>query len=132
MASVLRVLLLFPAACLSQLATATYNDHYYVLYSALQWGGSSRGAAATFAANLPQQCGKTGHLVDITSAGEQAAVESILAVTGVETWIGLTRGAPSFVWSDTSTISYNNWAPSTEPNNSAGYDCVYIDLSGFW
>ena len=48
-------------------------------------------------------------------------------------WIGLNQlSGYGFVWSDTSPISYVNWA-SGEPNNQNGENCVDLNaVSGFW
>ena len=141
---VLLLLALLPALAMAQasgapsqapIAPIYYNDHYYVIYpsSAYSSFGNSQGAAATFAASLTFCGGTPGHLVDITSAGEQAAVNILLGQTGVETWIGLTRSGPStFLWSDNSAVSYTNWLPPNEPVSTLGYNCVYIDDSNQW
>jgi hypothetical protein len=64
-----------------------------------------------------------GHLVTITSAAEQAFVESLFADSNVPTgsyWIGLERaGLDQFRWFTNEPFAYNNF-PSGEPNNFMG------------
>ncbi|MGZ6096699.1 MAG: C-type lectin domain-containing protein [Polyangiales bacterium] len=80
------------------------------------------------------QCAaKKAHLVVITSAAEQTAVQAV--GTG-ERWIGLSRMDPvpdltdksKFEWVDGEPKTYENWF-STEPNDGP---CVRMNDTGAW
>ena len=111
-------------------------------------------------AKLRTQGGKTGHLVTITSAAENAFVRSIVTTTS---WIGLTdsdtfaalgayegyntsgdplppAGTPpgatnrgrGFVWVTGEAFTYQNWKSANPDNATPGEDGVEIETGGGW
>ena len=71
-------------------------------------------------------------LVSILSATEQAAMNTMMADTGLETaekpWIGL-QVADWNTWTDGNPVSYVNWA-SGEPNGSSTDFCGHMNRDG--
>jgi hypothetical protein len=72
-----------------------------------------------------------GHLVSITSADEQAFVETTFLSGGnaqFVAWIGINDGATegSFTWSSGEAVAFTNWTPA-EPNDSLGEDYGVIN-----
>jgi hypothetical protein len=122
---------------------AVYQGHcYWGVINAVSWDNGQNVSCAV--------ADHGGHLVTITSAGEQAFVQSILP--SQERWIGLRKPASSepnealFHWVTSETYSastsYRNWVPgdagTAEPNftsDSGGgmdVDCVLLRTTGFW
>ena len=99
--------------------TLDYNGHRYErIETSMTWS-----EAKAFCES------KGGHLVCITSAGEQAAVEQLLASGGKNTyWIGSYRtSGNTFAWVTGEKMTYTNWDKG-EPNNdmNKGEDSVHI------
>ena len=92
------------------------NGHAYdvVLDPGLTRDGATRVASAV-----------SGHLVTITSAQEQAFVESLLLDSGAPTgsyWMGMERASSDqFRWVTNEPFEYNNF-PGGEPNNFQGVE----------
>jgi len=90
-------------------------------------GPAAQAYAQTFGANL----------ISVQSAAENTALTTALSNQGYAgdvIWIGFIRTYPGgpFVWSDSSAISYTNWAAG-EPNNSGGVEgCTQIYANGGW
>ena len=90
-------------------------------------GPAAQAYAQTFGANL----------ISVQSAAENTALTTALSNQGYAgdvIWIGFIRTFPGgpFVWSDSSAISYTNWAPG-EPNNAGGVEgCTQIYANGGW
>jgi hypothetical protein len=72
--------------------------------------------------------GRTAHLVTITTAAEEAFVETMRP--GIDRWIGLRRvGAAAFTWTTGEAIGYTKWAPG-EPNGSG--ECARLRNTNEW
>lgn len=71
--------------------------------------------------------GRSAHLVTITSADEEAFVETIRA--GSDRWIGLRRSGSMFAWITGETSAYTKWAMG-EPNGSG--DCARLRADNAW
>lgn len=67
------------------------------------------------------------HLVTITSAAEEAFVETIRP--GRDRWIGLRRTTTMFTWITGETLSYTKWEPG-EPNGSG--ECARLRATNVW
>lgn len=94
--------------------TMTYNNHIYALYDyEMSW---------SFARDLCTDLG--GHLVTVTSSGENAAVTNFLQYGNKDAyWLGAydyERGDKNYAWVTGETFSYNNWS-SGEPSSSGTY-----------
>ena len=74
--------------------------------------------------------GRTGHLVTISSAEENAYVASLITAN---TWIGFTDQdiEGTFTWVTGESADYTNWN-SGEPNSLIGEDFVEIYTTGYW
>ena len=101
------------------------NDNWYeVIFgtSSLTW--SSANALATSSTYL----GATGYLASVTSAAEDAFLNT-LNPNNVRAWLGGTDAAVEGVWEWTSgeAFTYTNWAGG-EPNNLYNEDY----LTGWW
>jgi hypothetical protein len=102
----------------------TYNGHAYQLIDEkMSWT-----AAKKYCETLG------GHLVSITSSGEQKFVESMFTDATMNCyWIGLYRNNSTWKWVDASTYSYTNWdyddfADIAKPDNHGGsenYGAIY-------
>lgn len=109
------------------------NGHYYELVDYQQltaWTTARDDAAST------TLFGSTGHLVTVTSPGEDAFLSSTFQsyigdpntnVPGIYAWIGLSDAANegNYVWVTGEPFTYSNWAP-TEPNNNDEEDYVHL------
>ena len=90
-------------------------------------GPAAQAYAQTFGANL----------ISVQSAAENTSLTTALSTqgyAGAVIWIGFIRTFPGgpFVWTDSSAISYTNWAPG-EPNNAGGVEgCTQIYANGGW
>ena len=93
------------------------NGHWYAL--------NSTGATWHNAANMAVARG--GHLATVTSVGELAICQPIVATAWEHAWIGGFQADPScgadcsWTWVTGEPWNYTNWAP-TEPNNYWGID----------
>ncbi len=93
------------------------NGHWYAL--------NSTGATWHNAANMAVARG--GHLATVTSIGELAICQPIVATAWEHAWIGGFQADPScgadcsWTWVTGEPWNYTNWAP-TEPNNYWGID----------
>lgn len=99
------------------------GSKYYLTSKPMSWAGAEAQAVAM-----------GGHLVDINSAAENAALGTVAAFSSRSVFIGLTDAAfeGRFVWTSGSSASYTNWRIG-EPNNSGGAeDYVERDTNGFW
>ncbi|MBQ1391400.1 MAG: cell wall-binding repeat-containing protein, partial [Firmicutes bacterium] len=116
-----------PASLESSVATTTkvYNGHTYIYVERL----STWYAAKQFSESLG------GHLVTVTSAGEDNFIKNLTG--GKAVWIGLSDKASegSWQWLTGESYSYKNWN-SGEPNDSAGdegeEDYVHYSDGGNW
>lgn len=119
------------AALLStaQAAPVTWgvNGHQYevVAVEGISWTAANAAATAL---------GAGWHLVTITSAQEEAFVESLLSLSVANRshyWIGANDSAVegTFGWVTSETFSYTNWWGG-EPNNAGGEDFAALDLRG--
>ncbi|MCD8090313.1 MAG: hypothetical protein LUD81_06785, partial [Clostridiales bacterium] len=92
-------------------ASVIYNGHSYSLYDySITWP-----EAETYCENL------RGHLVTITSSGEQSAIEGLLDYgSKKQYWMGMTTASQP-KWVTGETYSYSNWDRG-EPNNSSRAD----------
>jgi Lectin C-type domain/Secretion system C-terminal sorting domain len=99
-----------------------YNGHgYYESNDSYSWMNASTIATS-----------KTGHLVSITSAGENGFIFGTFPqINNLGPWIGLYKtGTPAtFEWVTGEPVSYTNWHP-LEPNNNNG-DEVYAHIMGY-
>ena len=98
------------------------NGHYYerILSSNLTWNQANATANGLIYSNLP------GHLVAITSAGEQAFLQSNLTLSGnLRFWLGgyQDTAAPDYAepaggwrWVTGEAFSYANWNQSSNPS----------------
>jgi hypothetical protein len=108
-------------AC-SEPGSKTFGGHCYFPTNYGRWWSTARDICA----------GLKAHLVTITSAEEQAVVQSI---GSGDRWIGLARPdmtpatASSYKWITAETSSYSRWYVG-EPNGS-GY-CVRLRGDGTW
>ncbi|MBQ3264332.1 MAG: RICIN domain-containing protein [Ruminococcus sp.] len=106
--------------------TFDYNNHRYEIYSgSLDW------------LSAKQFCEqKGGHLVTITTAGENSTiVNNVKALNHEAYWLGLTdvEHESKWHWITDEVYSYKNWNDN-EPNNSGGIEdyAVYVLASGKW
>jgi hypothetical protein len=111
-----------PPPCVEP-GSKTFAGHcYFPTATAVTW---SAGKSACAAAG--------GHLVTITSPGEEATVEVLQM--GTDRWIGLSRppGSPStdasFQWVTAESMVYKSWAAG-QPSGSG--ECGRLTSSGPW
>ena len=97
---------------------------YYVADGAYAWSSALADAKTRNAG---------GHLVTITSVGEQAQVESSLGVLATRYWIGAFDSATegTFQWVTGEAFSYTHWAP-TQPDNLNNSDAVELQSDFLW
>ena len=105
------------------------NGHYYEY---VKPGFASWNAANTDASSRRLN-GLQGHLVTITSAGENTIVQSLKGAGDMRAWIGLI--APSgdnvFQWITGEPLGYQNWNVN-EPNNAFTERWVEFFAAGVW
>ena len=107
------------------------NGHYYeyVREGGLSWEQANRAAQAR------TYLGQPGRLVSITSAAENAFVDSLRDEGSLRAWIGLRdpdgTGSGSWTWTTGEVVSYFNWVEG-EPNNPATEFWVEIFGGGGW
>jgi hypothetical protein len=107
------------------------NGHYYeyVRQGGLSW------EQANAAAQARTYLGQPGRLVSITSADENAFVDSLRDEGSLRAWIGLRdpdgTGPASWAWTTGEAVSYFNWVEG-EPNNPATEFWVEIFGGGGW
>ena len=77
------------------------------------------------------ECGGAD-LVAISSEAEDAFVNSLIG--SEESWIGLNDLATqeTYVWTDGTTFSYDNWNTNQPSNTNNKQDCVKIKTNGKW
>ncbi len=97
----------------------SYEGHHYKLFKeSVTWQTAK------------QVCEKMGgHLVTITSKGENDFVHGLVNHSGVSAWIGLVKSGSSWKWVTGEQLSYSNWkdtAPNTVDNVRMSY------LNGKW
>jgi hypothetical protein len=104
------------------------NGHWYELLG----GSVDHATAVTTATNLG------GYLVTITSAAEQAFLNTVVNPGSVLSWIGLSDAAVegTFVWDEPTgpvTATWTNWSGG-EPNNLGNEDYVHAwwGANGSW
>ena len=74
-----------------------------------------------------------GHLVTITSASEQATVQSLLSNDIPDCWIGGSRNADNaFAWVTDEPMTYTNWKSGEPSNTGEGEDCIKICNKSNW
>ncbi|XP_022098537.1 alpha-N-acetylgalactosamine-specific lectin-like [Acanthaster planci] len=79
-----------------------------------------------------------GHLVSITSAGEEElmymVLESALGTVSKDIWTGMTDQARegTFIWTDGTEISYTNWATNQPSRSGSSTDCVCMRSGSGW
>lgn len=90
-----------------QVQNSIYNDHRYeIVDQGMTWPQAKAYAES-----------KGGYLAVITSAGEQAFVEKLVAKgTKNQYWLGGYRSGSGFAWVSGEAFSYTNWDKG-EPNN---------------
>jgi len=105
-------------ACYEWTDTTTGITHYYeVVKSCVSWDTALDKAAATYNKSL----GLTGYLATVTSAAENAFIDSIIG--NADVWLGGSDEKNEGTWKwmagpeKGQTISYTNWT-NGEPNNS--------------
>jgi hypothetical protein len=104
------------------------GNWYEVIFTTISW------TAAKASAQASSHLGAQGYLVTITSAGEQAFLNT-LNPNNAQLWIGasdrITEG--NWIWDDgpeagqSAFAPYSNWNPG-EPNNAGGEDYAV----GWW
>ncbi len=106
----------------TSVAEAFYNGHTYRLYDvSMTWED-----AETYCENLG------GHLVTITSRGEQKAIEMLLekSYKDVDYMIGLHRNIDNFnTWITGEKVIYTNWG-TPQPDNMGGYQNYGVITNG--
>jgi uncharacterized repeat protein (TIGR01451 family) len=112
-------------------ASAGGTDHFYEYVNSPTPSWNSANTAASGRALL----GLRGHLVSITSAGENEVVRNLYLGMGLgdmRAWIGLTDPAGDFGWSWVTgeDFAYSNWS-SGEPTGS-GERWVEFFAAGVW
>ena len=96
-----------------------YNGHYYRVYN--------RSMTWREARNYCRDLG--GHLVTITSRGEQNFVEDLLSSDGKKNcyWLGgYKESKHSWRWVTGESFSYNNWAKGQPDNYTSNEDSLMI------
>ncbi|MBE6864480.1 MAG: hypothetical protein E7495_08000 [Ruminococcus flavefaciens] len=74
-----------------------------------------------------------GHLVTITSASEQATVQSLLSNDIPDCWIGGSRNAGNaFAWVTDEPMTFTNWKNGEPSNTGEGEDCIKICNKSNW
>ena len=112
-------------------ADAGGNNHYYeyVKVGGLSWD------QANAAAQARTYLGMTGRLVSITSAEENAFVESLRGAGSLRAWLGLRdtdgTGPASWTWTSGEGTTYFNWSAG-EPNNLTTEFWVEMFTGGAW
>jgi hypothetical protein len=105
-----------------------YQGHcYYAKSVAVDWSTANT-----------TTCEAPAHLVTITSAGEQAVVQSLLPTQ--DRWIGMRRPAnspqaeSSFYWVTNEPLSYRNWDIYSDADKEPNYtgECVRIRFTNMW
>jgi hypothetical protein len=105
-----------------------YQGHcYYAVSVAVDWNTANT-----------TTCQAPAHLVTITSADEQAVVETLLS--NQDRWIGMRRPAnspeveSSFYWITNEAISYRNWDTYSDADKEPNYtgECVRIRFTNKW
>jgi hypothetical protein len=112
-------------------ASAGGNDHFYEYVNTPTPSWST----ANTAANGRSLLGLKGHLVSITSAGENEVVRNIYLGMGLDdmrAWIGLTDPAGAFAWSWVTgeDFAYSNWSAGEPTGN--GERWVEFFAAGAW
>ncbi|XP_078665315.1 galactose-specific lectin nattectin-like [Branchiostoma floridae x Branchiostoma belcheri] len=75
-------------------------------------------------------CRRRGaNLASITSREENTFIVNLISKAPKTVWIGLRRGRNSWIWTDGTPFTYENWRPG-EPYNKGGENCVYMDSKG--
>ena len=113
-----------------------YDGHFYEVFvttSDITWAAAKQACEA-----------KNGHLVTITSEGENAAVATIVRTFSGSAWLGAYRpvcygshtGPHTFVWVTGEEWGYQNW-DSGEPNDSHPHEgacenSLHMYSSGKW
>lgn len=74
-------------------------------------------------------------LATLTSAAEETWLVGLMINSGgsnQDPWLGMTDqgGAGTFVWTDGSPISYQNWGTGQPDSGGTGNDCVVLTVSG--
>lgn len=98
------------------------NEHWYGLTEDLKpWSDTRTDALAAFP-------GFPTDLVSIGSFEEQVFLHQTFR-TAEGLWIGLTDEQQEgvFLWSDGTPLTFTNWAPPAEPNNSGNEDYVLMN-----
>jgi len=129
----LAVVLLVSAPAFGQ-SRYSGNGHYYEAVSSTVDWTSARDAAAK-----KTYSGMTGHLVTVTSSGENEFIRTtVLGGLSGSWWIGgyqpanSTEPAGNWRWVTGETWSWTNWN-SGEPNNSGGEDVAEMySGNGYW
>ncbi len=106
-----------------KIAETTYNGNRYVVYKGK--------VSHQYAEDLCKSYG--GHLVRITSAGENNVVKSLVSKLGDSCWIDGSDSAKEGSWkfANGENMTYFNWAKG-EPNNDGNQDYLRIYTSGEW
>ncbi|OFW24140.1 MAG: hypothetical protein A3G21_20500 [Acidobacteria bacterium RIFCSPLOWO2_12_FULL_66_21] len=114
--------------CVSVASTkAVYRSDNGHFYEYVPVGGTQWTDAKTTAQSRTL-LGRSGHLVTIADAVENAFVQAVGG--GFRAWIGLSDAATegTFVWVTGQPLTYSNWS-SSEPNNSGGAE-DYVEMFG--
>ncbi|MCC8046410.1 MAG: Ig-like domain-containing protein [Clostridiales bacterium] len=100
----------------------SYNGHFYYIYE-----------VQTSLEDAESKCEKAGgHLVTITSLGEQDTVSSLVAGVSGCLFIGAQKSDDTWQWITGETWLYTNWA-SGEPNQqNPPEETVVIKSNGYW
>jgi hypothetical protein len=117
-------LLALGAAVPARAVPVEFNGHYYDIIRA----GGIEWTAADAAANASSYLGLPGHLATVTTAGEDAFIDSLRAGLGFgEVWAGgfqnpITETTPTAGWTwvnGEGAFGYSNWLGG-EPNDNYG------------
>jgi len=109
------------------------NGHYY---DVIDVSGGIAWAGARAAAEATSYLGANGHLVSVTTAGENGFLTDTFGGDGLENrWLGLFQPIGSaepdrgWTWVNGESFSYNNWWPG-EPNNFGGDESAGVFQHG--
>ncbi|MFT5113413.1 MAG: hypothetical protein ACI8XU_000661 [Kiritimatiellia bacterium] len=109
------------------------NGHYYQYVAT----GSQTWTQANTAAKAQSYLGRPGHLLTITTAAEQAFVNSVRSSMGLNDWrpwIGLDDAAVegTFTWVTGEAVTYTNWSGGEPSNSNGNEDYVEMFGTGVW
>jgi Lectin C-type domain len=130
-----------PAEARTLAGFSYFGKHYYKVVhtytSRSSWASVKQSAAADYIL-LVNKKRYEGHLATITSARENAFVQSLIQDNHAPAWIGASQAMSAastgdgWSWVTGEAWSYTNWA-SGQPDDGAGAEiCLIMNADGAW